>query len=215
MYRIDMGQRIGEEPATTITDITNLTDLELVSCACAGNETAFELLYQRHRRKVIALCSRMTHNFAEAEELAQETFLQVFRKLDTFRGESAFSTWLHRVASNVVLMKLRRYTPAEQPIEEWSIDNDEHSQGIRFGTEDMRLRGAVYRADLEFALRELAPGYRLVFILHDIEGYEHNEIAEMLGCTQGCSKSQLHKARLRLRQILAEQQQETPVTLAA
>ncbi len=147
----------------------------------------------------------MVSNTAEAEDLTQEAFLQLFRKIATFRGESAFSTWLHRLAVNVVLMKLRRKSGTETSLEEFT-EPDEESGGPRrdFGAPDLRLSGSIDRLNLQRAVEQLPPGYRAVFVLHDIQGYEHNEIAKIMGCSIGNSKSQLHKARMRLRELLHE-----------
>ena len=147
----------------------------------------------------------MVGNTAEAEDLTQEAFLQLFRKIATFRGESAFSTWLHRLAVNVVLMKLRKKSGKETSLEQVT-EPDEGSGTPRrdFGTVDLRLSGSLDRVNLQRAVDQLPPGYKAAFILHDVQGYEHNEIAEMLGCSIGNSKSQLHKARMRLRDLLQE-----------
>ena len=148
----------------------------------------------------------MVGNTAEAEDLTQEAFLQLFRKISTFRGESAFSTWLHRLAVNVVLMKLRKKSGKETSLEQVT-EPDEESGGPRrdFGAADLKLSGSLDRVNLERAVGQLPPGYRAVFVLHDVEGYEHNEIAEIMGCSIGNSKSQLHKARMRLRELLHEE----------
>jgi RNA polymerase sigma-70 factor (ECF subfamily) len=147
----------------------------------------------------------MVGRTAEAEDLAQEAFLQLFRKIGTFRGESAFSTWLHRLTVNVVLMKLRKKTVSETSLEE-QTEPDEETGGPRkdFGAPDNLLTGSVDRINLQRAVEQLPPGYRAVFELHDIQGYEHNEIAGIMGCSIGNSKSQLHKARTRLRELLHE-----------
>ncbi len=147
----------------------------------------------------------MVGNTAEAEDLAQEAFLQLFRKIHTFRGESAFSTWLHRLAVNVVLMKLRKKSLPETSLEE-TTEPDEESGGPRkeIGGPDLALAGSIDRVNLGRAMEELPPGYKAVFVLHDIQGYEHNEIAEIMGCSIGNSKSQLHKARMRMRELLHE-----------
>jgi len=147
----------------------------------------------------------MVGNTAEAEDLTQEAFLQLFRKIATFRGESAFSTWLHRLAVNVVLMKLRRKSGKETSLEQVTEPDEESGTPRRdFGTIDLRLSGSLDRVNLQRAVDQLPPGYKAAFILHDVQGYEHNEIAEMLGCSIGNSKSQLHKARMRLRDLLQE-----------
>jgi RNA polymerase sigma-70 factor (ECF subfamily) len=145
----------------------------------------------------------MVRNPTEAEDLTQEVFLQVFRKIHTFRNESAFSTWLHRLAVNVVLMRLRKKTLVAASLDEAAELNEETGRPpIDIGGRDLRLAGVLDRLNIGRALRQLPPGYRLIFVLHDVQGYEHNEIAEILGCSVGSSKSQLHKARRRLRQAL-------------
>jgi len=151
----------------------------------------------------------MVGNTAEAEDLAQEAFLQLFRKIQTFRGESAFSTWLHRLVVNVVLMRLRKKTLAGSSLEEVT-EPDEEAGGPRkdLGAPDLLLSGSIDRVNLERAIGQLPPGYKTVFVLHDIQGYEHNEIARIMGCSIGNSKSQLHKARMRLRELLQEAQRE-------
>ncbi|MFQ5724397.1 MAG: RNA polymerase sigma factor [Terriglobia bacterium] len=170
-----------------------------------GDAEAFERLYHLHKGRVYSVCLRMVGNPAEAEDLTQEAFLQLFRKIHTFRGESAFSTWLHRLAVNVVLMQLRRKVLPQVPLDE-PVEVDDAGPGPlrELGEVDARLAGSLDRLTLEDAVAQLPPGYRIVFVLHDVEGYEHNEIAEMLGCSIGNSKSQLHKARLRLRELIQE-----------
>src|SRR5215467_603805 len=143
----------------------------------------------------------MTGDPAEAEDLAQEAFLQLFRKIATFRGESAFSTWLHRLVVNAVLMHLRKKGLQQVPLED--TDNSQEDAVKReYGDDDRRLLGAVDRLALARAIEQLPPGYRSVFVLHDVEGYEHNEIAQIMDCSVGNSKSQLHKARMKLRERL-------------
>ena len=144
----------------------------------------------------------MTANTAEAEDLAQEAFLQLFRKIGTFRGESAFSTWLHRLSVNVVLMHLRKKSLPVVSLEETTQNTEEDSPKKDFGAEDLSLAGSIDRLQLQKAVESLPPGYRTIFVLHDVEGYEHNEIAGIVGCSIGNSKSQLHKARMKLRDIL-------------
>ena len=147
----------------------------------------------------------MVNNPSDAEDLMQEAFLQLFRKISTFRGESAFSTWLHRMTVNVVLMRLRKKSLPVASLEE-TTEPDEETGGPRkdIGAPDLRLSGAVDRVNLERSVDKLPPGYRTVFVLHDVQGYEHNEIADIMGCSVGNSKSQLHKARTRLRLLLQE-----------
>jgi len=152
----------------------------------------------------------MTANTAAAEDLTQEAFLQLFRKIGTFRGESAFSTWLHRMAVNVVLMQLRKKGLAVVPLDD-TIETEEESTKKEPGGEDLRLAGSIDRLQLDQAVSELPPGYRTIFLLHDVEGYEHNEIAGMVGCSIGNSKSQLHKARMKLRELLKTSRAEKAV----
>ena len=178
-----------------------LAEAAAIERAKQGDAEAFETLYNLHKRRVYSLCLRMTANTAMAEDLTQEAFLQLFRKIGTFRGESAFSTWLHRMAVNVVLMQLRKKGLALTPLDE-TMQTDEESPRKELGGDDGRLVGAIDRLRLEDAVSSLPPGYRMVFVLHDVEGYEHNEIAEMVGCSIGNSKSQLHKARMKLRDLL-------------
>lgn len=192
-----------------------VSETQLVRRAQKGDEEAFAALFEAHKRRVYSLCLRMTGNTAEAEDLTQEAFLQLFRKISTFRGESAFSTWLHRLAVNVVLMHLRK-----KGLQQVSLDEPDNSQEEPvkrdYGDEDRRLLGSVDRVGLEKAIAELPHGYRTVFVLHDVEGYEHNEIAEIMNCSVGNSKSQLHKARLKLRDWLREDRRRNqPQTLAA
>lgn len=191
------------------TETGELTESEAIRRAQTGDEFAFERLYRMHNRRVYALCLRMVGRTAEAEDLTQEAFLQLFRKISTFRGESAFSTWLHRLSVNVVLMRLRKKTIAESSLEE-ATEPDEESGGPRrdFGSADPLLSGSVDRINLQRAVHKLPPGYRAVFELHDIQGYEHNEIADIMGCSIGNSKSQLHKARTRLRELLHEAERD-------
>ena len=145
----------------------------------------------------------MTGDTAEAEDLSQEAFLQLFRKIGTFRGESAFSTWLHRLVVNVVLMHLRRRGIQQVPLEDANSSQEEPVKR-EYGDDDKRLMGSIDRITLDHAIAELPPGYRAVFVLHDVEGYEHNEIAQIMNYSIGNSKSQLHKARLKLREHLRE-----------
>lgn len=180
-----------------------LTEAEVIEKAKAGDVSCFEALYMRHKRRVFSLCLRMTGNHAQAEDFTQEAFLQLYRKIASFRGESAFSTWLHRLSVNVVLMHFRKKELPQVSLEE-SLDPQHEGEAPKeIGARDQMLHGAIDRLTLEHAIAELPPGYRIIFILHDVEGYEHNEIAEILGCSIGNSKSQLHKARMKLRTLLA------------
>lgn len=187
------------------TEPGELPESEAIRLAQQGDATAFERIYRLHNRRVYSLCLRMVGNTAEAEDLTQDAFLQLFRKISTFRGESAFSTWLHRLAVNVVLMRLRKKSATEMSLEEVT-EPDEESDGPRrdFGGPDLRLSGSVDRLNLQRAVEQLPPGYKTVFVLHDVQGYEHNEIATIMHCSIGNSKSQLHKARMRIRELLHE-----------
>jgi RNA polymerase sigma-70 factor (ECF subfamily) len=184
------------------TIASGLSEAEAIERAKRGDADSFEGLYALHKRRVYSLCLRMTGNTAEAEDLTQEAFLQLYRKIATFRGESAFSTWLHRLAVNVVLMRLRKKGLPEVSLEETLEPQQEDGPKKDIATRDNVLSGSIDRINLERAIEQLPPGYRVAFVLHDVEGYEHNEIAEMLGCSIGNSKSQLHKARLKLRDFL-------------
>jgi RNA polymerase sigma-70 factor (ECF subfamily) len=177
------------------------TDYELAQRSAAGDMAAFEELYRRHFRRVYALCLRMTGNPDEAEDLTQEVFIQLQKKVGSFRGDSAFTTWLHRMTVNQVLMHFRR----RKSRPEFITEDAETPIQIVQGTENHNRMPVVDKIILEDAISKLSPGYRSVFVLHDIEGYEHGEVAEMLGISEGTSKSQLHKARLKLRQLIREQ----------
>src|SRR6266446_5270557 len=148
-----------------------LSEAEAIERAKQGDAEAFELLYGLHKRRVYSRCLRMTANSAEAEDLTQEVFMQLFRKIGTFRGESAFSTWLHRMAVNVVLMQLRKKSLPVASLEE-TTEPDEETGGPRkdVGAPDLRLSGAVDRVNLERSVEKLPPGYRTVFVLHDVQG---------------------------------------------
>ena len=184
-------------------DSASLT--EVVRLAQQGDAEAFETIYQLHSRRVYALCLRMLGDPFEAEDLAQEAFLQLFRKIQTFRGESAFSSWLHRLTANVVLMSFRKKKPLTMSLDDILKPDDEHEiPRHEIGAPDLRLNGLYDRINLQKALEELPEGYRLMFLLHDVHGYEHNEIAQILSCSIGNSKSQLHKARKRLRVLIAK-----------
>ena len=178
---------------------------EAIRLAQQGHAAAFETIYQLHSRRVYALCLRMSGDPVEAEDLTQEAFLQLFRKIHTFRGESAFSSWMHRLTANIVLMRFRKKRPVPISLEEMTGPGDEKDRPtFEIGVPDLRLTGLFDRINLHAALEQLPQGYKSMFLLHDVHGYEHNEIASMLGCSVGNSKSQLHKARKRLRELLHE-----------
>ncbi len=177
------------------------TDLELTKLAAAGNLAAFELLYERYHRRTYSLCLRMTSSQTESEDLTQEVFIQLFRKIGSFRGESAFSTWLHRLTVNQVLMHFRRRSVKNEKTSE----DGEMPEQIVPGTENQSRMPVLDRIALKNAIEQLPPGYKNAFILHDVEGFEHEEVARILGISVGTSKSQLHKARLKLRGLLIKQ----------
>ncbi|MGA2277050.1 MAG: RNA polymerase sigma factor [Terracidiphilus sp.] len=174
----------------------------LLSRAQTGDQLAFGQLYSLHKKRIYSLCLRMAGDTAEAEDLTQEIFLQLHRKISTFRGDAAFSTWLHRLAVNVVLMQLRKKGLAITPMDETAQNAQEGKSSSPLSFQDLTLTGSIDRLTLERAIGDLAAGYRIIFVLHDIEGYEHSEIAAMLDCSVGNCKSQLHKARLKLRAAL-------------
>jgi len=195
-------------PVSTITS-HELSEAEAIQRARNGDRTVFEFLYRLHSRRVYAVCLRMVGNTTEAEDLTQEAFLLLLRKIHTFRGESAFSTWLHRLAVNLVLMRLRKKSPPIVSIEATPDSNDETvSPSIDVGAPDLLLEGSIDRINLARCIAQLPVGYRTIFVLHDIQGYEHREIAEILGRSVSDSKSQLHKARTRLREHLHELQRD-------
>lgn len=163
-----------------------------------GEMEAFEEIYHLHHKRVYSICFRMVRNASDAEDLTQQVFIQLFRNLHTFRGESSFTTWLHRMTVNQVLMHFRRRVVKTEKTTE------DGSTPIRIvsGTENPSRMALIDRIALNQAIGQLPPGYRMVFILHDLEGFDHDEIGKILGCAVGTSKSQLHKARQRLRQLL-------------
>jgi RNA polymerase sigma-70 factor (ECF subfamily) len=175
-----------------------ISDFALAQKTEQGNMQAFAELYKRHYRRVLSLCLRMTRNLAEAEDLAQEVFLHLLRKAGSFRGESAFTSWLHRLTVNHVLMHFRKLRVR---LEQTTEDGETPAQ-VALGTDDSRAMPVLNRLALDKAIEKLPAGYRIVFQLHDIEGHEHEEIARLLGCAVGTSKSQLHKARRTLRGLI-------------
>lgn len=189
-------------PAEEAADVdTRATDLELCQMAASGNIAAFEVIYQRYHRRTYSLCLRMANSQTEAEDLTQEVFIQLFRKAGSFRGDSAFSTWLHRLTVNQVLMHFRRRSVKNEKV---SDDGEIPEQAVR-GTADPNKMPVIDRIALKKAIAQLPNGYRNVFVLHDVEGYEHEEVSRLLHISVGTSKSQLHKARLKLRGLLVKQ----------
>lgn len=172
-----------------------MTDTEFVALAKAGDTAAFESLYQNHCGRVYALCLRMTRNETEAEDLAQEAFVRAWQKLTTFRGDSAFSTWLHRLTVNLVLTNRRSHTRRIARV----ISTDDVTAFEKTGHVERPDIGM----DLEQAIATLPEGARKVFVLHDVEGYRHREISAMMGIATGTTKAQLHRARKLLRKALS------------
>ena len=195
---VSVGPLMAEDPREGSEDT-------LVQRAQRGNEQAFATLYQLHNKRVYSVCLRMTRDVAEAEDLVQEAFMQVFRNLNSFRGDSAFSTWLHRIAVNTVLMKMRRRKSLPVLSLDEPASTGSPSLKREIGKDDLNLRGAIDRIALRRAIEELPGGARLIFELHEVEGYEHHEIAELLQCSIGNSKSQLHKAKKTMRTLLFPQ----------
>jgi RNA polymerase sigma-70 factor, ECF subfamily len=178
------------------------SQFSLVRRAQSGDEQAFADLFQRHKSRVYSVCLLMTKDVADAEDLTQEAFLQVFRTIGSFRGDAAFSTWLYRVAVNTVLMRLRRRKSAVTISLDEPLSAESSSLHREFGRHDPDLSGVVDRLALQRAIEELPEGCRTIFALHEVEGYQHHEIAQLLDCSIGNSKSQLHKAKLKLRDLL-------------
>lgn len=186
--------------AETVVDVES-SDIDLCRLAAEGSISAFELLYQRYNRRTYSLCMRMTSSQIEAEDLTQEVFIQLFRKIASFRGDSAFSTWLHRLTVNQVLMHFRRRSVKNEKV---SDDGEMPEQTVAGSANPNRMQ-VIDRIALKNAIAELPKGYKNVFVLHDVEGFEHEEVARQLGISVGTSKSQLHKARLKLRGLLIKQ----------
>jgi RNA polymerase sigma-70 factor (ECF subfamily) len=192
---------IAAAPRNESTFAEDAPDIDLCRLAADGNIPAFELLYERYHRRTYSLCLRMTASPTEAEDLTQEVFIQLFRKISSFRGDSAFSTWLHRLTVNQVLMHFRRRSVKN---EKTSEDGEIPEQTVVGSANPNRMQ-VVDRIALRNAIAELPKGYKSVFLLHDVQGYEHEEVARQLGISVGTSKSQLHKARLKLRGLLIRQ----------
>ena len=176
-------------------------DSKVVKTAQSGDVNAFASIFEEHKGRIYSVCLRMTNNPADAEDLTQDAFIQVFRKLATFRGESTLATWLFRVAVNTVLMHFRK-----KEVRPASLD-DPQTLGPRgsryeYGVRDDCLAGCLDRITLARVITQLPDGYRTVYLLHEVEGYKHQEIAGLLECSMGNSKSQLHKAKLRIRELL-------------
>jgi len=183
----ELGDAPPESPAPTAPELSSPASAE-----------TFDAIYRQHYRRVYAICLRMTGNPDDAEDLTQEVFVQVLRKLDSFRGEAAFTTWLHRIAINQVLMHFRKKSNRMESVtEEGDMPEEVTPVTIRQSQTPI-----VDKLALLSAVKKLPRGYRTVLILHDLKGYEHEEIGSLLGISAGTSKSQLHKARARMQEIL-------------
>ncbi len=182
-------------PPSNRTDAENVAESALVARCRQGDAGAFEAVYRRHAPRVFSLACRMTGSRADGEDLLQEIFLLVHRKLDGFKGEASLGTWIYRLAANCCVDFLRsrqhRDRQATEELDE-AVTPTRSAPGLR-----------VEQLDLERAIERLPPGYRAAFVLHDVEGFEHAEVARLLGIAEGTSKSQVHKARLKIRAMLA------------
>jgi RNA polymerase sigma-70 factor (ECF subfamily) len=183
---------------TTALDLSKAKDFELTQAAGKGDMAAFEEIYNRHHRRVYSICLRMLQSPTEAEDLTQDVFIQLYRKIGSFRGDSAFTTWLHRMTVNQVLMHFRKRTVKFEK----TTEEGETPDQVVPGTGNPFKMQVVEKLALDHAIEQLPAGYKNVFVLHDVEGYEHEEVARILGCSVGTSKSQLHKARLKLQKLL-------------
>ena len=163
-----------------------------VALAAGGDASAFERLYQTHVGRIHSLTRRMLGNH-EADEVTQDIFVRTWQKLGQFRGESAFSTWLHRLAVNVVIEKRRSFAIMRERMSDDPAALDMLT---------VRPARADLTVDFDHAIEQLPPGAREIFVLHDVEGYKHREIASMLGIASGTSKRQLHRARMLMRRHL-------------
>lgn len=193
----------GKNDTVSVKQVENTgkaNDFVLAQSAAKGDMVAFEELYQRHHRRVYSICLRMLQNASEAEDLTQDVFIQLYRKIGSFRGDSAFTTWLHRMTVNQVLMHFRKRTVKFEK----TTEEGETPVQIVNGTANPFKMPIVDKIALESAIEQLPNGYKNVFVLHDVEGFEHEEVARILGCSVGTSKSQLHKARLKLRKLLGK-----------
>jgi RNA polymerase sigma-70 factor (ECF subfamily) len=181
-----------------MSDEGRQVDAELIARCRAGDLSAFEELYRQHATRLYNLAYRMVGNPDDADDLLQDIFLTAYRKLDTFRGASALGTWLYRLAMNVCLDRLRSKASKQEAV------TDELDEGLGHASGGL---SQVSRMDLERAIARLPEGSRAAFLLHDVEGFDHMEVGRILGIAEGTSKSQVHKARLRIREYLSEKRQ--------
>lgn len=177
-----------------------MSDSNQIQRLSDADRESFHALYQAHHRRVYSICLRMTQNVTDAEDLTQEIFIHLFRKIDTFRGNAAFTTWLHRLTVNHVLMHFRK----RRVRSELATEDQKLPTQVVPGSKDPRRMRVVDSILLSEVIAKLPDGYREAFVMHDIEGLEHDEIARRRGRSAGTSKSQLHKARLMLRQLITK-----------
>lgn len=176
---------------------SHAADVRLAARCRTGDLDAFEELYRTHSPRLYAVAYRMLGHAEDAEDLLQEIFLLAFRKLGSYKGESSLGTWLYRLGVNACLDRLRSKARRNDQQTDWLDGEVPPDAAI-----SPAGHAVVQRIDLERALQQLPPGCRAAFLLHDVEGFEHREIASMLGIAEGTSKSQVHKARYRLRDLL-------------
>lgn len=177
-----------------------VAEASLVERCRAGEADAFKELYDAHATRLYNLAYRMSGTAAEAEDLLQEIFLQAFRKLSSFKGESALGTWLYRLGTNLCLDRVRS---KQGKMDRATVGlEDENPTPRAVIARSTRSEAVIEKIDLERAIEELPPSYRAAFLLHDVEGFEHHEVGAMLGIAEGTSKSLVHKARLRMRTLL-------------
>lgn len=190
------GAGIGDDAALAAAAQAEAANAERadIEAATSGDRRAFERLYRTHGQRVFALCLRMCGERGLAEELVQDVFVRAWQKLESFRGDAAFSTWLHRVAVNIVLSRRKQ----DGRLRDRTVADDDAVHVVA-----ARTVSVGDRMDLESAIATLPAGARRIFVLHDVEGYTHEEIGELLGITSGGSKAQLHRARLLLREVLS------------
>jgi RNA polymerase sigma-70 factor (ECF subfamily) len=202
-----MAQRIPSQMPSNGSGGARGADSRLVARCVAGEADAFKEVYDAHATRLYNLACRMTGSPAEAEDLLQEIFLQAFRKLSSYKGEAALGTWLYRLGMNLCLDRVRS-KQGKMDRATVALD-DERGEAVRPGPE-RRVDSVVERLDLERAIGQLPESYKAAFLLHDVEGFEHHEIGDILGIAEGTSKSLVHKARLRIRAFLGTPLPSTP-----
>jgi RNA polymerase sigma-70 factor, ECF subfamily len=183
---------VSRSPTPDRTAAPGVSEAADVAMAAAGDQRAFERIYRLHVARIHSLARRMAGSEGDADELTQDVFVRAWERLGTYRGEAAFGTWLHRLAVNVVLNWRRSEAGERQRI----------GEGVDAELVEGRRSTGAEGLDLEGAIERLPRGARQVFVLHDVEGFKHEEIAAMIGVTTGTSKAQLHRARMLLRALL-------------